>query len=62
MEQKKTRWLKVPLGYQDLKKSSVLPPRPDVLTSKDKEFSKSVAQAFKIDKSALESYADSKIG
>jgi hypothetical protein len=40
------------------KKSAVLPPRPDAFTSKDKEFSKSVAHAFKIDKSALENYAD----
>ena len=49
-------------GLSGFKKSSVLPPRPDVLSPKDKEFSKSVAQAFKIDKSALESYADTKIG
>ena len=45
-------------GLAGFKKSSVLPPIPNGFSSKDKQFSKSVSHAFKIDKSALEDYSD----
>lgn len=45
-------------GLAGFKKSAVLPPVPTGLSSKDKQFSKSVAHAFKIDKQALDNYSD----
>lgn len=45
-------------GLAGFKKSAVLPPRPDGFSAKDAQFSKSVAHAFKINKSALEGYSD----
>jgi len=48
-------------GLAGFKKSAV-PPHHYRLSSKDKQFSKSVAHAFKIDKSSLENYGDVKYG
>lgn len=58
----KDQMAKSATGLAGFKKSAVLPPHPNGLAAKDQQFSKSVASAFKIDRTGLDDYCEQKIG